>query len=62
MFNEKSCLETAIRLFEIFLMSIVGISAIIWVFQAVNYLDIMVEDGQTTQYILNIQLLIPKNY
>ena len=31
---------------KFFLMSIIGISAIVWVFQAVNYLDIMVEDGR----------------
>ena len=29
-----------------FLLSLFGISAIIWVFQAVNFLDIMIEDGR----------------
>jgi lipopolysaccharide export system permease protein len=31
---------------KFFAISIMGISAIVWVFQAVNYLDIMVEDGR----------------
>ncbi len=31
---------------KFFLISAIGISAIVWVFQAVNYLDIMVEDGR----------------
>ena len=31
---------------KFFLISALGISAIVWVFQAVNYLDIMVEDGR----------------
>ena len=29
-----------------FLLALFGISAIIWVFQAVNFLDIMIEDGR----------------
>jgi len=31
---------------KFFILTIVGVSAIVWVFQAVNYLDIMVEDGR----------------
>jgi len=31
---------------QFFLITIIGISAIVWVFQAVNYLDILVEDGR----------------
>ena len=31
---------------KFFLITIIGISAIVWVFQAVNYLDILVEDGR----------------
>ncbi len=31
---------------KFFLLCVIGISAIVWVFQAVNYLDIMVEDGR----------------
>ena len=31
---------------KFFLLCLIGISAIVWVFQAVNYLDIMVEDGR----------------
>jgi lipopolysaccharide export system permease protein len=31
---------------KFFLISAIGISTIVWVFQAVNYLDIMVEDGR----------------
>ena len=31
---------------KFFLLCAIGISAIVWVFQAVNYLDIMVEDGR----------------
>ena len=46
---------------KFFLMSIVGISAIVWVFQAVNYLDIMVEDGRNySVYFIYTALNFPK--
>ncbi len=42
---------------KFFLISIFGISAIVWVFQAVNYLDIMVEDGRNYLVYFNYTLL-----
>tara|TARA_A100001035_G_scaffold203515_1_gene163767 strand:+ start:1086 stop:2219 length:1134 start_codon:yes stop_codon:yes gene_type:complete len=46
---------------KFFLISIVGISAIVWVFQAVNYLDIMVEDGRNySVYFKYTALNFPK--
>lgn len=35
-----------IECLQFFIISIMGISTIVWVFQAVNYLDILVEDGR----------------
>ena len=44
-----------------FLIAILGISSIIWVFQAVNFLDIMIEDGRNYNvYILYTLLSFPK--
>ncbi len=44
-----------------FLIAIFGISSIIWVFQAVNFLDIMIEDGRNYNvYILYTLLNFPK--
>lgn len=44
-----------------FIITIIGISAIVWVFQAVNYLDIMVEDGRNYQvYFKYTVLSFPK--
>ena len=44
-----------------FLIAILGISSIIWVFQAVNFLDIMIEDGRNYNvYILFTLLSFPK--
>ena len=40
-----------------FLIAILGISSIIWVFQAVNYLDIMIEDGRDYLVYINYTLL-----
>jgi lipopolysaccharide export system permease protein len=40
-----------------FLLALFGISAIIWVFQAVNFLDIMIEDGRNYRVYLNYTLL-----
>jgi lipopolysaccharide export system permease protein len=40
-----------------FLITLLGISAIIWVFQAVNFLDIMIEDGRNYSVYLNYTLL-----
>ena len=44
-----------------FLISIIGISSIIWVFQAVNFLDIMIEDGRNYNVYLGYTLFsLPK--
>ena len=40
-----------------FLVSLIGISSIIWVFQAVNFLDIMIEDGRNYYVYLQYTLL-----
>ena len=43
------------------LIALIGISSIIWVFQAVNYLDIMIEDGRNHNiYLLYTLLNFPK--
>ena len=44
-----------------FFLALFGISAIIWVFQAVNYLDVIIEDGRNYNVYLNYTLLnLPK--
>ena len=40
-----------------FFLALIGISTIIWVFQAVNFLDIMIEDGRNYNVYLNYTLL-----
>ncbi len=40
-----------------FLVALVGASLIIWVFQAVNFLDIMVEDGRNSSIYIQYTLL-----
>ena len=40
-----------------FILALIGISAIIWVFQAVNFLDIMIEDGRNYNVYFNYTLL-----
>ena len=40
-----------------FLIALVSASVIIWVFQAVNFLDIIVEDGRDFGVYLNYTLL-----
>ena len=40
-----------------FLLALLGISTIIWVFQAVNFLDIMIEDGRNYNVYFNYTLL-----
>ena len=40
-----------------FLLALFGISTIIWVFQAVNFLDIMIEDGRNYSVYFNYTLL-----
>ena len=40
-----------------FLLSLFGISAIIWVFQAVNFLDIIIEDGRNYNVYFSYTLL-----
>ena len=43
------------------LISLIGISSIIWVFQAVNFLDIIIEDGRNQKiYLLYTILNFPK--
>ena len=37
-----------------FLIALLSTSTIIWVFQAVNFLDIMIEDGKIILFILII--------
>ncbi len=47
--------------FSFFLLALFGISAIIWVFQAVNFLDIIIEDGRNYKIYLSYTLLsLPK--
>ena len=44
-----------------FVLTLLSISLIIWVFQAVNFLDIMIEDGRNYSVYLNYTLLnLPK--
>ena len=46
---------------KFFIVTIIGTSVIVWVFQAVNYLDIMVEDGRNYQvYFEYTMLSLPK--
>jgi lipopolysaccharide export system permease protein len=46
---------------KFFLLTSISISAIVWVFQAVNYLDIMVEDGRNyIVYFKYTMLSLPK--
>ena len=46
---------------KFFIVTIIGTSVIVWVFQAVNYLDIMVEDGRNYQvYFKYTMLSLPK--
>jgi lipopolysaccharide export system permease protein len=40
-----------------FFLALFGVSAIIWVFQAVNFLDIMIEDGRNYYVYFNYTLL-----
>ena len=40
-----------------FFLALFGISTIIWVFQAVNFLDLMIEDGRNYNVYLNYTLL-----
>ena len=40
-----------------FLVTLLGIASIIWVFQAVNFLDIMIEDGRNYNIYLKYSLL-----
>ena len=51
--------------FYFFLITLISTSVIIWVFQAVNYLDIMIEDGRsflvyTSYTLLNLPKIISK--
>ena len=40
-----------------FFLTLFGVSAIIWIFQAVNFLDIMIEDGRNYNVYFNYTLL-----
>ena len=40
-----------------FLITLLGSSIVVWVFQAVNYLDIMIEDGRDYTIYINYSLL-----
>ena len=40
-----------------FLIALISASTIIWIFQAVNYLDVMVEDGRDYLVYINFSLL-----
>ena len=40
-----------------FLIALLGSSIVVWVFQAVNYLDIMIEDGRDYTIYINYSLL-----
>ena len=40
-----------------FLIALLGSSVVVWVFQAVNYLDIMIEDGRDYSIYINYSLL-----
>ena len=40
-----------------FIISLISTSVIIWIFQAVNFLDIIVEDGRDYLIYLNYSLL-----
>ena len=42
---------------KFFFLALFGISTIIWVFQAVNFLDIMIEDGRNYSVYFNYTLL-----
>ena len=47
--------------FNFFLVTLISTSVIIWVFPAVNYLDIMIEDGRSSLVYTNYTLLnLPK--
>ena len=39
------------------LLALISTSIVIWVFQAVNYLDIMIEDGRDLWVYINFSLL-----
>ena len=43
--------------FLFFIITLISSSVIIWVFQAVNFLDIMIEDGRDYLVYLNFTLL-----
>ena len=40
-----------------FLIALISASVVIWVFQAVNFLDIMIEDGRDYLIYINYSLL-----
>ena len=40
-----------------FLIALLSSSVVVWVFQAVNYLDIMIEDGRDYKVYINYSLL-----
>ena len=46
-----------INYLSFFLIALLGSSIVVWVFQAVNYLDIMIEDGRDYTIYINYSLL-----
>ena len=54
---KKFYLKVTIGLFDIFLLALISTGIVIWVFQAVNYLDIMIEDGRDYIVYINFSLL-----
>ena len=42
---------------KFFLIALLSSSLVVWVFQAVNYLDIMIEDGRDYMVYINYSLL-----
>ena len=45
-----------------FLITLIASSTVIWIFQAVNFLDIIIDDGRDYLVYLNFSLLnFPKN-
>ena len=46
-----------IEYLSFFLIALLGSSIVVWVFQAVNYLDIMIEDGRDYTIYINYSVL-----
>ena len=55
---EKRFRKLLLDYMSFFLIALLSTSIIIWVFQAVNYLDIMIEDGRDYMVYIKYSLLI----